>query len=108
LGKLDPKIAAVERRIAGKQAEVREEASLEQGREIESEMNFLREIKELKGEMLRAAGLPYKPDMNYGVMITAVPLWRMFRHPKWRKDLEQSWKKLEKGEYDKAHMAYTI
>ncbi len=58
--------------------------------------------------MLRAAGLPYKPDMNDGVMITAAPLWRMIRHPKWRKDLEQSWKKLEKGEYDWSQIAYSI
>jgi hypothetical protein len=41
-------------------------------------------------------------------MITASPLWKLFRHNQWRKDLEECWKKLESGEYDWAHLAYTI
>jgi hypothetical protein len=41
-------------------------------------------------------------------LITASPLWKLFRLPKWRKDLEACWKKLEAGEYDWAHLAYAI
>jgi hypothetical protein len=98
----------LERRIAGKHAEMSESVQLVQSREMESDMNFLRELKELKSEMFRAVGLPYKPDLNDGVLITAAPLYRLFRHPKWKKDLEQCWKKLEKGEYDWSHLVYGI
>jgi hypothetical protein len=52
--------------------------------------------------------LPYKPDLNDGVLITASPLWKLFRLPKWRKDLEVCWKELEAAEYDWAHLAYAI
>ncbi len=54
------------------------------------------------------AGLPYKPNLNDGVLITASPLWKLFRLPKWRKDLQECWKKLEAGDYDWAHLAYSI
>ena len=66
------------------------------------------ELEEMKAELLRVAELPYKPDLNDGVQITAAPLWRLFRLPAWRKVLEATWKKLEKGEYDWAHLAYAI
>jgi hypothetical protein len=35
-------------------------------------------------------------------------MWKVFRLPKWRKDLEECWRKLESGEYDWAHLAYSI
>jgi len=66
------------------------------------------ELEEMKAELLRVAELPFNPDLNDGVQITAAPLWRLFRHPKWRKDLEATWKKLEKGAYDWAHLAYAL
>jgi hypothetical protein len=69
---------------------------------------FLDELREFRNELARIAGLPYKPNLNDGVLITASPLWKLFRLPKWRKDLEECWKKLEKGEYDWAHLAYSI
>jgi hypothetical protein len=69
---------------------------------------FLDELREFRDELLRVAGLPYKPNLNDGVLITASPLWKLFRLPKWRKDLEECWKKLAAGEYDWAHLAYSI
>ena len=66
------------------------------------------ELEGMKAELLRVAGLPYKPDLNDGVQITAAPLWKLFRLPAWRRVLEATWKKLEKGEYDWAHLAYAI
>jgi hypothetical protein len=42
------------------------------------------------------------------VLITASPLWKLFRHSKWRSDLRACWEKLEKGDYDWAHLAYSI
>lgn len=65
------------------------------------------ELEELRDELLRLARI-WKPNLNDGVQITMSPLWKLFRLPKWRKTLEDTWKKLEKGEYDWAHLAYSL
>ncbi len=75
---------------------------------IESLEDFLLELKAFREELLRVAQLPYKPDLNDGVLITAAPLWKLFRLPKWRKDLMACWDKLKAGDYDWAHLAYAI
>ncbi|RMD59086.1 type II restriction endonuclease subunit M, partial [Candidatus Parcubacteria bacterium] len=58
-------------------------------------------------ELLRVAAF-WKPNLNDGVQITAAPLWRLFRHRPWQKRLRDTWEKLEAGEYDWAHLAYSI
>lgn len=50
----------------------------------------------------------WKPNLNDGVQITASPLWKLFLLPKWRKTLEQTWKELDRGDYDWAHLAHTL
>jgi hypothetical protein len=42
------------------------------------------------------------------VLITAAPLWKLFRLPKWQKDLKACWLELEKGGYDWSHLAHTL
>ena len=69
---------------------------------------FLAELQDFTAELLRIAALPYKPNLNDGVLITAAPLWRLFRLPKWRKDLKKCWEQLEAGDFDWAHLAYSI
>jgi hypothetical protein len=69
---------------------------------------FLDELKDLRDEIDRIITLPWKPNLNDGVLITASPLWKLFRLPKWQKDLKACWDKLAKGEYDWAHLAHTI
>ena len=56
------------------------------------------------------AKLPWRPNLNDGVQITAAPLWKLFRlpKPKWQKTLKKTWEKLERGDYDWAHLAYTL
>jgi len=89
-----------------RQAEGREAAKLvKQAGEL---AELAQELEEMKAELLRVAGLPYKPDLNDGVQITAAPLWKLFRLPAWRKVLEATWKELEKGDYDWSHLAYSI
>lgn len=66
------------------------------------------ELIDLRDELLRIAQLPYKPNLNDGVQITAAPLWPLFGLKKWQTKLKDTWKKLEKGDYDWAHLAYTI
>ena len=45
--------------------------------------------------------------LNDGVQITAAPLWKLFQHKPWQKVLKETWGKLEKGDYDWAHLAYS-
>lgn len=62
------------------------------------------ELLELRDKLQEiAAG--YKPNHDDGVQITAAPLWPLFRHKPWQKLLKETWAKLEKGEYDWAHLA---
>ena len=75
---------------------------------FEDTKRLLEELCEFRDELQRVAGLPYKPNLSDGVLITASPLWNLFRLPNWRKDLEECWKKLEAGVYDWAHLAYSI
>ncbi|MGI8544548.1 MAG: BREX-1 system adenine-specific DNA-methyltransferase PglX [Aridibacter sp.] len=70
--------------------------------------NFESELQEFRDELLRLAQLPWKPNLNDGVQITMAPLWNLFGLSKWRKTLEATWKKLEKGDYDWAHLAYSL
>ena len=76
--------------------------------EIADLREFAQELYAFRDELLRVAGLPYKPNLNDGVIINAAPLHKLFRHRKWANDTQEVWKKLEAGEYDWAHMAYTI
>jgi hypothetical protein len=93
--------------------DVRAEISLL--RASNSNRGRLDELLDLEGELIdfrteieRIIKLPWQPNLNDGVLITAAPLWRFFRLPKWQRDLKACWDKLEKGEYDWAHLAYSI
>lgn len=77
-------------------------------KELNDQKEFLAELEDFKEELLRVAQLPYKPNQDDGVLITAAPLYNLFRHTKWKKDTQDCWKALEKGEYDWAHLAYSI
>ena len=65
------------------------------------------ELKDFRDELLRIAKF-WKPNLNDGVQITAAPLWKLFQHRQWQKKLKETWEKLEKGEYDWAHLACSI
>ena len=69
---------------------------------------LINELKNFREELLRVAKLPYKPNLNDGVQITAAPLWKCFGLKAWQKKLKDTWKKLEKGEYDWAHQSHSI
>ena len=62
------------------------------------------EFEEYREDLLRIAKL-WKPNLNDGVQVTAAPLWPLFQHKPWQKVLKDTWKKLEKGDYDWAHLA---
>ena len=76
-------------------------------KELERLTDFERELKDFRAELLRVAAF-WKPNLNDGVQITAAPLWRLFQHKPWQKKLKETWEKLERGDYDWAHLAYSI
>lgn len=77
-------------------------------KQLLEQQDLLHELQVMEKELIEVAALPYKPNHDDGVLITAAPLYKFFRHNKWRKATEDCWKALEKGEYDWAHLAYSI
>lgn len=108
---VEPKMTEVEREVAGiegglKAASGREATKLTD--QLNAARGFLNELKDLREELLRVAAFPYRPNLNDGVIINAAPLHKLFRLKSWADDTRECWKKLERGDYDWAHMAYTI
>ncbi|WP_142804165.1 type II restriction endonuclease subunit M [Tepidiphilus sp. J10] len=73
-------------------------------KQFEALQAFELELIELRDTLLEIAPT-YKPHHDDGVQISAAPLWPLFRHKPWQKVLKETWKKLEKGDYDWAHLA---
>jgi hypothetical protein len=73
-------------------------------KQFEALQTFELELIDLHDALLKIAP-NYKPHHDDGVQITAAPLWPLFRHKPWQKVLKDTWAKLEKGEYDWAHLA---
>jgi len=102
---VEPKLKQVGEDIAG----LRNKGS---GRTREDEKQFEAlqlletELLELRDKLQEIAP-GYKPNHDDGVQITAAPLWPLFRHKPWQKVLKDTWAKLEKGDYDWAHLAMT-
>lgn len=108
---VEPKIDEVERGVG----RIENEKQSASGREavrlndlLKEFRSLLSELKDFREELLRIAELPYKPDLNDGVIINAAPFHNLFRLRSWAKDTEACWRKLEKGGYDWSHLAYTI
>ena len=78
--------------------------SREDEKQFESLQAFELELIELRDTLLKLAPT-YKPNHDDGVQISAAPLWPLFRHKAWQKVLKDTWAKLEKGDYDWAHLA---
>lgn len=108
---LDPKIAEVERGLH----RMEQDSAIATGRDtmlLRDRLNqgrtLMGELQQLREELLRIAGLPYKPDLNDGVVINAAPFHRVFSLRSWAKETGDCWEELEKGEYDWAHLALMI
>ncbi len=99
---IDPKLKSLREEISFLRNSGNQEMRLEELADLQQE------LQEFRVEIERIIKLPWKPYLNDGVLITASPLWKLFRLPKWQKDLKACWEELSKGEYDWAHLAYTI
>ncbi len=62
----------------------------------------------MKKELQSIIALPYIPNHDDGVPVTAAPLRNLFANKKWQKECEENWKKLSSGEYDWSQLAYSI
>ncbi len=78
--------------------------SRDEENQFEAFQEFELELIELRDALLKLAP-SYRPSQDDGVQITAAPLWPFFRHKPWQKVLRETWSKLEKGDYDWAHLA---
>ena len=76
--------------------------------QLDEVRSSLGELRALREELLQIAALPYKPNLNDGVIINAAPFHNMFRLSKWARDTKSMWENLQAGENDWAHMAYTL
>ena len=102
---VEPRLAQVSEQVAGLRRKTgrtgKDEKDLERLTELEQE------LQDFRAELLRV-GAFWKPNLNDGVQITAAPLWKLFQHKPWQKRLKETWEKLEAGEYDWAHLSYSI
>jgi hypothetical protein len=73
-------------------------------KQFEALQAFELELIELRDTLFNLAP-NYQPSHDDGVQISAAPLWPLFRHKPWQKVLKETWVKLEKGDYDWAHLA---
>jgi hypothetical protein len=78
--------------------------SRDEEKQYEMLQTFEQELTDLRDTLLKIAPT-YQPNHDDGVQITAAPLWPLFRHKSWQKVLKDTWTKLEKGDYDWAHLA---
>lgn len=100
---IEPKLKQVDQDVAalrtkGSARSRDDEKSFEALQALELELIELRDT-------LLAIAQTYCPNHDDGVQITAAPLWQLFRHKPWQKILKDTWAKLEKGDYDWAHLA---
>jgi len=83
---VEPKISEIERGLARIEDELKA-ASGEEATRMRDRLNeaqtFLGELRDLREELLRIAALPYKPNLNDGVIINAAPLTGLFRLRSW-------------------------
>lgn len=70
--------------------------------------NEMLDLQAMSDELRRLQALPYKPNQDDGVPVTAAPLYTLFKNKKWRAACEDNWKLLDKGDYDWSHLAYAI
>lgn len=100
---LEPKLKQVGREAAA----LREKGSArtrEEEKAFEEAEALERELIELRDALVKIAPT-YRPNHDDGVQITAAPLWQLFRHRPWQNVLKDTWAKLERGDYDWAHLA---
>lgn len=102
---VEPKLAEVETEASTLRSKASARSRDEEKR-LEALTTLEAELRDLR-DQLQTIAPQYQPNHDDGVQITAAPLWSLFRHKPWQKVLRDTWAKLEKGDYDWAHLAMT-
>jgi hypothetical protein len=100
---IEPKI----RQIGGELIALRNKGTVRSSddeKQFEVLQTFEHELTLMRDTLLKIAAT-YQPSIDDGVHVSAAPLWLLFRHKPWQKVLKETWGKLEKGDYDWAHIA---
>ena len=63
------------------------------------------ELEEMRADFTELIKLGYQPHQRDGVLITACPLAKYFRHTGFRRELEDYWEDLSRGSYDWSRLA---
>ena len=100
---VEPKLVDVVKEAGGLKAKG-SARNREEERRLEALTTLEAELTDLR-DQLQAIAPQYRPNHDDGVQITAAPLWPLFRHKPWQKLLKDTWAKLQKGDYDWAHLA---
>jgi hypothetical protein len=105
---VEPKIKDVEQEIHRLRIMLgSDEGGSKERKQLDTAESLLNELREMHTILTRWAPR-WKPNLNDGVLITAAPLWELFRFPAWRNKVQQCWRELDRGDYDWAHLAYTL
>ncbi len=103
-----PKLRYESSKLATLQSEAGPSPSPSQRKALDGQETFVDELRALHDEAERVAPL-WDPDLDDGVVINASFLHRLFAHTRaWQKECESHWQKLQKGEYDWAHLAMRL
>jgi hypothetical protein len=99
---LDPRLRRIDEELAGLAADGKAGSRKDKLKALRLEMSEMRQ----DFQELIAKG--YKPDLNDGVLLTACPLAKYFRHAGFRAKLESCWRELARGDYDWSHLAMSM
>ena len=66
------------------------------------------ELEEMRADFIELIKLGYQPHQRDGVLITACPLAKYFRHAGFRRELEACWTDLSRGTYDWSRLALSM
>jgi hypothetical protein len=69
---------------------------------------LLSDLDDMVSDLNAIISLPYRPNHCDGVPVTAAPLAKFFHHPGWRNECLENLEKLNKGEYDWSHLAFSM
>jgi hypothetical protein len=96
---VQPKLEAVQRDLESLRSDENRD-----GKRLEELTDLEHELKDFEEELQKHAR-SWKPNLNDGALVTGAPLHPLFLLKPWQKKLKETWGKLEKGDFDWAHVA---
>jgi len=102
---ITPKLRHEESRLTNLRQEAGPSPSASQRKDIESQRDFVEELRSFRVEAARIAPL-WRPELDDGILVACAPLWRLVpQHRVWQRETKVCWVNLTKGEFDWAHLA---